>query len=92
MHEDGRLAQAERIYREGLEKYGEDAILLYNLGVLLEDMERQTDALAAYERSLGVDPMFAVCNYNVALLYEALAKPREAIRHMAEYRRLQKKT
>ena len=92
LHEHGRLAEAERMYREGLEKCGEDAVLLYNLGVLLEDMERKSDALAAYERSLSVDPMFADCHYNVALLYEALAKPREAIRHMAEYRRLQKKS
>jgi len=91
LHEDGRLAEAERVYREGLEKCGDDAVLLYNLGVLLEDMERKSDALAAYERSLGANPTFADCHYNVALLYEALGKPREAIRHMAQYRRLQKK-
>jgi tetratricopeptide (TPR) repeat protein len=91
LHEDGQLGQAERVYREGLEKCGEDAVLLYNLGVLLEDMERKTDALVAYERSLGADPAFADCHYNVALLYESLGKPREAIRHMAQYRRLQKK-
>lgn len=92
LHEAGRLAQAERLYREGLEKCGEDAVLLYNLGVLLEDMERRSDALAAYERSLGADPKFADCHYNVALLYEALGEPREAIRHMAQYHRLKKKT
>lgn len=91
LHEAGQLAEAERIYREGLEKCGEDAVLLYNLAVLLEDMERKSDALAAYERSLSADPTFADCHYNVALLYEALGKPREAIRHMAQYRRLQKK-
>ena len=91
LHEAGQLAHAERLYREGLEKCGEDAVLLYNLGVLLEDMERKSDALAAYERSLSADPTFADCHYNVALLYEALAKPREAIRHMAQYRRLQKR-
>ena len=92
LHEEGNLAAAEHLYREGLEKCGEDAVLLYNLGVLLEDMERKSDALAAYERSLGADPGFADCHYNVALLYEVLGKPREAIRHMAQYRRLQKKT
>ncbi len=92
LHEEGSLAEAERVYREGLEKCGEDAVLLYNLGVLLEDMERKSDALAAYERSLGADPTFADCHYNVALLYEPPCKPREAIRHMAQYRRLQKKT
>jgi len=91
LHEAAQLAEAERVYREGLEKCGEDALLLYNLGVLLEDMERKSDALAAYERSLGADATFADCHYNVALLYEALGKPREAIRHMAQYRRLQKK-
>jgi tetratricopeptide (TPR) repeat protein len=91
LHEEGHLPEAERLYREGLEKCGEDAVLLYNLAVLLEDMGRQTDALAAYERSLSSDPAFADCHYNVALLYEALGKPRDAIRHMAEYRRLQKK-
>jgi tetratricopeptide (TPR) repeat protein len=91
LHEDGQLGPAERVYREGLEKCGEDAVLLYNLGVLLEDMERKTDALVAYERSLGADPALADCHYNVALLYESLGKPREAIRHMAQYRRLQKK-
>ena len=42
--------------------------------------------------SLGADATFADCHYNVALLYEALGKPREAIRHMAQYRRLQGKT
>lgn len=90
LHEAGLLGEAERVYCEGLEKCGEDAVLLYNLGVLYEDMERKTDALVAYERSLGADPAFADCHYNVALLYEALGKPREAIRHMAQYRRLQK--
>jgi len=92
LHEAGELAEAERVYLEGLEKCGEDAVVLYNLGVLLEDMERKSDALAAYERSLSADPTFADCHYNVALLYEALGKPREAIRHMAQYRRLHTKT
>ena len=92
LQEAGQLAEAERVYRDGLEKCGEDAVLLYNLGVLLEDLERKSDALAAYERSLSADATFADCHYNVALLYEALGKPREAIRHMAQYRRLQKKT
>jgi tetratricopeptide (TPR) repeat protein len=44
-----------------------------------------------YERAVNVDPTFADCHYNLALLYEALGKPREAIRHMAEYRRLHRK-
>jgi len=92
LHDAGRLAEAEELYRQGLEQCGEDALLLYNLGVLLEDLERKSDALVAYERALSADPGFADCHYNIALLYEALGKPRDAIRHMAQYRRLKKKT
>jgi tetratricopeptide (TPR) repeat protein len=91
LHQAGQLADAERAYREGLEACGEDAVLLYNLGVVLEDLERKSDALAMYERAVSADPAFADCHYNLALLYEALGKPQSAIRHMAQYRRLMKK-
>jgi tetratricopeptide (TPR) repeat protein len=63
-------------------------VLFYNLGVLLEDMNRKTAAVEAYEQALRGDPTLADCHYNLALLYDELAKPREAIRHIAEYRKL----
>lgn len=87
----GQLADAEAIYRQGLEACGDDALLCYNLGIVLEDLGRQADAVAMYKRALGTDPALADGHYNLALLYEALGKPRDAIRHMAEYRRLQRK-
>ncbi len=62
--------------------------LLYNLGVLLDDLNRKPEAMEAYEAALRGDPDLADCHYNLALLCKELAKPREAIRHMAEYRRL----
>jgi hypothetical protein len=37
-----------------------------------------------------LDESLADGHYNLALLYETLGKPREAIRHMAHYRRLTK--
>jgi tetratricopeptide (TPR) repeat protein len=92
LHTAGRLAEAEAAYREGLAACGDDAVLCYNLAIVLEDLGRKADAVAMYERALGRDADFADCHYNLALLYEALGKPREAIRHMAHYRRLQKKT
>ena len=88
LHQAGRLADAERVYREGLEACGDDAVLLYNLGIVLEDLERKAEAAALYERALSADPAFADCHYNLALLCEALGKPQQAIRHMAQYRRL----
>jgi hypothetical protein len=45
-------------------------------------------ATFADETALHGDPDLADCHYNLALLCKELARPREAIRHMAEYRRL----
>jgi tetratricopeptide (TPR) repeat protein len=91
LHQSGRLADAERLYRDALAACGEDAVLLYNLGIVLEDLERKPEAATLYERALKVDPTFADCHYNLALLCEALGKPQQAIRHMAQYRRLVRK-
>jgi predicted Zn-dependent protease len=88
LHDAGRLAEAERAYRDGIASCGEEPLLFYNLGVLLADLDRPTEAVQAYEAALRASPGFADCHFNLALLYEGLGKPREAIRHMAQYRRL----
>lgn len=88
LHENGRLANAERVYRKAIKACGNEPLLLYNLGVLLGDMGRKAEAMQAYEAALRVDPVLADCHYNLALLYEDIKKPKEAIRHMAQYRRL----
>ncbi|MFO1205177.1 MAG: tetratricopeptide repeat protein [Burkholderiales bacterium] len=89
LHEAGEFAQAERVYREAIDACGDsDPVLLYNLGVLLDDLNREHEAMEAYERALRSDPDLADCHYNLALLCRKLGRPREAIRHMAEYRRL----
>src|SRR6185436_19684401 len=87
LHEAGLFPEAERAYREGIERCGEEPLLFYNLGVLLEDMGRSADAIEAYEAAVHLDEALADGHYNLALLYETLGKPREAIRHMAHYRR-----
>jgi tetratricopeptide (TPR) repeat protein len=88
LHEAGRLAQAECVYRDAIEACGNDPALLHNLGVLLDDLNRKQEAMETYETALRADPGLADCHYNLALLCKELGKPREAIRHMAEYRRL----
>ena len=88
LHENGRLADAEQVYRDALKNCGNDALLIYNFGVLLDDMERKVEAMAAYQLALRGDPGLADCHYNLALLYEELERPKDAIRHMAQYRRL----
>jgi tetratricopeptide (TPR) repeat protein len=88
LHEVGRLAESERVYRDALKAGGKDPVLLYNLGVLLEDLGRKVDAVDAYERALRGNASLADCHYNLALLQRELGRPKEAIRHMSQYRRL----
>jgi predicted Zn-dependent protease len=88
LHESGRHAHAERAYRDALKACGSDPLLLYNFGVLLDDMERKAEAIDAYVEALRGNPAFADCHYNLALLYEAAGRPKDAIRHMAQYRKL----
>jgi tetratricopeptide (TPR) repeat protein len=88
LHEAGRLQEAEAAYRRSLETHGPDALLLYNLGVLLQDMDRKAQAVESYEAALELDPAMADGHYNLALLCEELGRARQAIRHMAQYRRL----
>ena len=56
LHEAGHLARAEQVYREAIKGCGSDPVLLYNLGVLLDDMDRKPEAVAAYEAALQSDP------------------------------------
>jgi len=88
LHQAGDLDKAEAVYRKALDVHGPDPLLLYNLGVLLQDLGRNGDAAEAYRAALHGDPAMADCHYNLALLCEALERPQEAIRHMAQYRRL----
>jgi tetratricopeptide (TPR) repeat protein len=71
-----------------IEHKPEDPITLYERGVELEQAGRKLEALEAYKAALQEDPRMADCCYNLALLCEELKKPREAIRYMAQYRRL----
>jgi tetratricopeptide (TPR) repeat protein len=82
------LKDAERVYRDALRASPEDSVLSYNFGVLLEDMGRKIEALEVYRSAVRMNPGLADGHYNLALLCEELERPQDAIRHMAQYRRL----
>jgi DNA-binding transcriptional MerR regulator len=88
LHEHGATADADKIYRRAIEQCGPDPLLMFNRGVLLEDLGNTGAALEAYHCALEEDPDLADCHYNLARLYQALGKPQHAIRHFGQYRRL----
>jgi tetratricopeptide (TPR) repeat protein len=88
LHEQGELKDAERVYRRAQDHCGADAVLMFNFGVLLEDLDQSDAALDAYLSAIGADPDLADGHYNLARLYDAGGKPQQAIRHLGQYRRL----
>ena len=89
LQEQGRLREAEAVYRKGIAQCPSEALLRYNLGVLLDEMGQRPAALQAYREALALQNDLADCHYNIALLYEASGQARAALRHLNAYRRLQ---
>jgi tetratricopeptide (TPR) repeat protein len=85
LHLAGRLAEAERIYRVGAKA---DPFIAFNLAVVLEDLEREPDAIIAYREALALDPQFADAHFNLARLYERAKDPKASLRHLLAYRRM----
>jgi tetratricopeptide (TPR) repeat protein len=84
LHLDGQLEEAERLYRQARTS---SAFLSFNLAVLLEDMEREEEAVAAYREALAQDPHLCDAHFNLSRLHEKANRPREALKHLLAYRR-----
>jgi len=84
LHLAGELEAAEQVYRKA--KIA-NAVLSFNLAILLEDMNRETEAAAAYREALARDPHLHDAHFNLSRLYERTQQPREALRHLLAYRR-----
>jgi tetratricopeptide (TPR) repeat protein len=85
LHEAGRLREAEEIYRGAAQH---EALLTFNLAVLLEDLGREADAIKAYRETLAMDPGFADAHFNIARLYERAQDAQASLRHLLAYRRM----
>lgn len=90
LHQQQQLHAARELYRRARQHFGEQALLLFNYAVLLEDLDETSAAVETYLAAVAADPSFADSHFNLARLFEALGKPQHAIRHLGEYRRLQR--
>ena len=79
------MSEAERVYRVGAKA---DPFLAFNLAVVLEDLEREPEAILAYREALALDPQFADAHFNLARLYERAKDPKASLRHLLAYRRM----
>ena len=84
LHLNGELTEAEKVYRQAKSS---SALLSFNLGILLEDLNREEEAIAAYREALAQDPMIQDAHFNLSRLHENAQRPREALRHLLAFRR-----
>ncbi len=85
LHIEGRLEEAEQVYRSADKA---EPLLVFNLAVLLEDLEREPEAIVAYREALALDPELADAHFNLARLYERARDPKASLRHLLAYRRM----
>ena len=92
------LPACESYYRLAICADPEVALYWFNLGVSVEDSDpvrRASEAIAAYERALELDPTMADAHFNLARLLEVVGRKsrdelvlRRAVRHLVRYRDL----
>jgi tetratricopeptide (TPR) repeat protein len=85
MHLNGELAAAELVY---LAAEHDSALLSFNIALLLEDLQRDDEAVGAYLAALALEPTLHEAHFHLSVLHERQQRPREALRHLLAYRRL----
>ncbi|AII50582.1 tetratricopeptide repeat protein [Hymenobacter sp. APR13] len=55
-------AEAEQVYKEGLKEFPGNFLLLYNLGVTQQSMNKPADALMSYQQAIVANPYHANSN------------------------------
>jgi tetratricopeptide (TPR) repeat protein len=88
LHERGEPRGAEYHYRRALDSPAHRGLAAFNLGVALEDQGLLDEALLAYARALEADGALADAHFNASRILERLGRGEDALRHLAEYRRL----
>ena len=89
LYENGNLAEAVKHFGIAFELDSSDATSAYNLGVSFEDLGNPDAALEAYLRAISAEPELASAHFNLSRLYEVRGESAAALRHLAEYKRLQ---
>ena len=77
-HQEGRLEEAERLYRSILENQPTDLGVNNNLGVLLQELGKFDEAETSYRKVIELKPDYAEAYYNLGNILKELGRLNEA--------------
>ena len=77
-HQEGRLEEAERLYRSALENQPTNSIIRNNLGVALQGLGRLDEAEASYRKAIELKPDYFEAHLNLGNLLKGLGRLKEA--------------
>ena len=80
--------KAEHHYRAAIEADSRYALAYFDLGNVLDETGRVPEAIKAYSTALVLAPTYGDAHYNLALAYEKMKQPRNALKHWRAYVRL----
>jgi hypothetical protein len=78
-HREGRLTEAEALYRAALGLSPGHAAVTHNLGVVAAAQGRHRDAIGCFDAAIAADPGYGAAHYNRALALIALGQTDDAI-------------
>jgi tetratricopeptide (TPR) repeat protein len=79
---------AERMYRQAVEADPNYALAFFDLGNVLDELQRLPEAVEAYRTAIRLVPRYADAHYNLALAWERLNERRRALKHWEIYLKL----
>ena len=77
-HQEGRIEEAERLYRSILENQPTNLTANNNLGVILHNLGRFDEAEVSYRKVIELKPDYVEAHYNLGNTLRKINKPNEA--------------
>jgi tetratricopeptide (TPR) repeat protein len=82
--------RAEELYRRATEADSTYVLAFFDLGNVLDELQRPDESICAYRQAIALAPGYADAHYNLALAYERKGERRRALTHWQIYIRLDK--
>jgi tetratricopeptide (TPR) repeat protein len=83
-----QFLEAEKLYRRATIADPQYALAFFDLGNVLDELQRLPEAITAYCTAIRLAPRYGDAHYNVALAYERTGDRRAALHHWTAYIKL----